>query len=146
MGEARDNALHHIVQVARTREGGEADLLSAPTQRLARTDHVEVDVGDDATALLRMLGEVFILDIDFAGPPEADIAPGAGKTPAVNHCSKGARNFKEIGAPAAVVVGEGVSLLQVRRQNNGLIVQGRAADNAFDEPLSPRRRHRRINL
>ena len=85
-----EDVLDHIVQETPARVRRAADVLDAAAERLLRSYHILVDVRDDLLPLLRVLREVLQFSVDFVGPPEANVALGAGKPAVGDHRGEGA--------------------------------------------------------
>ena len=85
--------------------------------------------------LAGVVAEVLRLARELVHPPEADVAPRPRQLAVLDQAGERPADLQHAGAAAAVVVGRGHLLLDVRRQHDLLVVDLAAADPGLDHRL-----------
>ncbi len=131
----REHALHDVVEGVGQAPGQAGGVLHAAAQALACPHHVLVEVDEHPPRLLGVLPEVLGLARELVHPPEPDVAPRPRDPLLLHEPREGAADLQEVRAAAAVVVGRRHLLLDVRGEDDLLVVVFRPADPTLDHRL-----------
>ncbi len=130
-----EHALHHVLERVRQAPRQPRGVLHAAAPALARAHHVLVDADEQLPGLVGVLAEVARLARELVDPPEADVAARPRQRAVLDQARERAADLEQVGAAAAVVVGRGHLLLDVRGQHDLLVVDLAAADPGLDHRL-----------